>query len=282
MVKAIQVTEEIGAEIVLADRDVTVTLKRTWGKLSFWEKVKLLGQLLFGIFESPNISKEEIEKLKEKDVLTEAIETLSKAMPSVKTVLIDERDQYLATKIAQAKGNSIVAVVGAGHLPGIRKHIENPVCLANLEVLPKPGNTGKILKWIIPFTILAIIIYGFLGIEIRVGLEMAKYWILVNGVLAAAGAVIAGGHIVTVISAFVAAPITSLNPTIAAGWVSGLTEAWIRKPRVEDFENLVQNITTVKGFRNNKITRILLVVVLSNVGSIIGTFIGIPIVTSIL
>ena len=102
---------------------------------------------------------------------------------------------------------------------------------------------------------------------------MAKYWILINGVLAAVGAIIAGGHILTVLSAFVAAPITSLNPTIAAGWVSGLTEAWIRKPRVEDFENLAQDITTIKGFRKNEITKILLVVVLSNVGSMIGTFI---------
>ena len=282
MLKAIQVAEEIGSETLLADRDVTITLKRTWGKLSILEKFKLFGQLLYGIFEPPDISEEEIEKLKEKDMLTEAIEKLSKTMPSVKSVLIDERDRYLATKIAQAEGSSIVAIVGAGHLSGIQHHIEKPVRLADLEVLPKPGNTGKILKWAIPCVMLAIIAYGFLGIDLQVGLEMAKYWILINGVLAALGAAIAGGHIVTVVSAFIAAPLTSLNPTIAAGWVSGLTEAWVRKPRVEDFENLSRDITTVKGFRKNEITKILLVVMLSNIGSMIGTFIGIPVLTSML
>lgn len=282
MLRAIQVAEEIGSETLLADRDVTITLKRTWGKLSILEKFKLFGQLLYGIFEPPDISEEEIEKLKEKDMLTEAIEKLSKTMPSVKSVLIDERDRYLATKIAQAEGSSIVAIVGAGHLSGIQHHIEKPVRLAELEVLPEPGNTGKILKWAIPCVMLAIIAYGFLGIDLQVGLEMAKYWILINGVLAALGAAIAGGHIVTVVSAFIAAPLTSLNPTIAAGWVSGLTEAWIRKPRVEDFENLSRDITTVKGFRKNEITKILLVVMLSNIGSMIGTFIGIPVLTSML
>ena len=161
MVRAIQVTEEVGANTVLADRDVTVTLKRTWRNLSAWEKMKLFGQILFGIFESPEITEEEVESLKEKDMLTEAIETLSDAMPSVKKVLIDERDQYLATKIYQAEGHKIVAVVGAGHLPGIQKHIGTPVDIAELETLPKPGNLGKILKWTIPIAMLAVIVYGF-------------------------------------------------------------------------------------------------------------------------
>jgi pheromone shutdown-related protein TraB len=282
MVKALEIAKEVDAKTVLADRDVTITLKRTWGKLSLWEKMKLFGQLFFGIFESPDISEEDIEKLKEKDMLTEAIETLAKALPSVKTVLVDERDLYLATKIAQAEGETIVAVVGAAHTPGIKKHINSPVDLSELEILPKPKKTGKIFKWVIPLAMLAVIIYGFVGVDIKVGLEMAKLWILINGVLAALGAILVGAHFITIVLAFLAAPLTSLNPTIAAGWVAGLTEAWIRKPKVEDFENLANDITSIRGFRKNKVTKILLVVVFCNLGSAIGTFIGIPWVASLL
>lgn len=282
MVAAIKVTDEINARTVLADREVSITLKRVWGNLSFWEKIKLMGQIFGSLFDSPEISEEEVEKLKEGDMLTEAIETMAKEMPGIKTVLIDERDRYLSTKIASAEGETIVAVVGAGHMPGIIKYLEEPADLNELERLPVKGKVGTILKWSIPTIIIGIIAYGFFQIDTSVSMEMIKRWVLINGVLSATGALIAGGHILTVMTAFVAAPITSLNPTIAAGWVSGLTEAWIRKPKVEDFENLAQDITTVKGFRRNEITKILLVVILSNVGSGIGTLIGFPLVASLL
>ena len=282
MVAAIAKAKEVGSEIVLADRDVTITLKRAWRKLSFWERSKLMVQMLAALVTSPEISKEEVENLKEGDMLTEAIEAMAKELPGIKSVLIDERDRYLSTKIAQAPGETIVAVVGAGHMPGILQYLESPVDLSELEVIPKPGHTGTILKWGIPMGILAIIVYGFFGIDTNVSLEMIKRWVLANGILAAAGAALAGGHIVTIIVAFIAAPITSLNPTIAAGWVSGLTEAWIRKPKVDDFERLPLDITSLRGFRRNEITKILLVVVLSNLGSSIGTFVGIPLITSLL
>ncbi len=282
MVAAIKVAEEVQARKVMADREVSITLRRAWGNLSFWEKTKLMGQIFGSLFESPEISEEEVENLKEGDMLTEAIETMAKEMPGIKTVLIDERDRYLSTKIASAEGETIVAVVGAGHMPGIIKYLDQPADLNKLEKLPAKGKLGTILKWAIPAIIIGIIAYGFFLIDTSVSLEMLKRWILINGVLSAIGAAIAGGHILTILTAFVAAPITSLNPTIAAGWVSGLTEAWIRKPRVEDFENLAQDITSVKGFRRNEITKILLVVVLSNVGSGIGTFIGFPLVASLL
>ncbi len=282
MVKAIQIAEETGSEIVLADRDITITFKRAWGILSFWEKIKLFGQIFVSVFETPDISEDEVESLKEGDMLTEAIDMMAKELPGIKSVLIDERDRFQAAKILEAKGESIVAVVGAGHIPGIIHHMENPGDISELETTPPPGKTGKILKWGIPLGILAIIAYGFFGMNTDVSLEMLKRWVLANGILSALGALLAGGHLLTVLVAFVAAAITSLNPTIAAGWVSGLTEAWIRKPKVEDFENLPVDITSVRGFRKNEITRILLVVVLSNLGSTIGTFIGIPLITSLL
>ena len=282
MVKAIQIAEETGSEIVLADRDITITFKRAWGNLSFWEKIKLFGQIFASVFEAPDISEDEVESLKEGDMLTEAIDMMAKELPGIKSVLIDERDRFQAAKILEAKGETIVAVVGAGHIPGIVHYMENPGDISELEIVPPPGKTGKVLKWGIPLGILAIIAYGFFGMNTDVSLEMLKRWILANGILSALGALVAGGHILTIFVAFIAAPITSLNPTIAAGWVSGLTEAWIRKPRVEDFENLPVDITSIRGFRKNEITRILLVVVLSNVGSSLGTFIGIPLITSLL
>jgi len=282
MVKAIAIAEEVGSEIVLADRDITITFKRAWGNLSFWEKMKLFTQMLLSIFESPDISKEEVEELKNKDILTEAIEMLAKSFPGIKSVLIDERDRFQASKIMESEGETIVAVVGAGHVPGIIRHIEEKIDRSELETIPSRSKVGRIIKWGIPLVIMAIIGYGFFQIDADVSLEMIKRWVLVNGILAALGALIAGGHIITVISAFLAAPFTSLNPTIAAGWVSGLTEAWVRKPKVEDFENLAKDITSIRGFRKNEITRILLVVVLSNLGSAIGTFIGLPLIASLL
>jgi len=282
MIRAIESAEEIKAAIVLADRDVTVTFKRAWGKLTFWEKIKLMGQILMSVFENPDITQDEVENLKEGDMLTEAIDLMAKELPGIKSVLIDERDQFQAARIRAAAGEKIVAVVGAGHVPGIVQYMLNPGDISELELIPPPGKVGKILKWVIPISILAIIGYGFFAIDTDVSLEMIKRWILANGILSAIGALIAGGHLLTVLTAFVAAPITSLNPTIAAGWVSGLTEAWIRKPKVHDFENLARDITTVRGFRKNEITRILLVVVFSNLGSSIGTFIGIPLITSLL
>ena len=282
MMKAVKIAEELDAEIELVDREVSTTLKRAWRKLNFWEKANLLTQVFAGSFQSPNISKEEIEKMKDEDVLSSLLEELSKELPKIKEVLIDERDCYLAAKIREAPGETIIAVVGAGHVPGIVRNFEEPIDISELEKIPKAGKGGKFFKWGVPSLIIGIFIYGFTKIDASVGTEMIKIWILANGTLAAIGAIIAGGHIITVISAFIAAPITSLNPTIGAGMVSGLTEAWVRKPRVSDFENLSQDITSVKGFWKNEITRILLVVMLSNLGSMLGTFFGVPMIAALL
>ncbi len=282
MMAAIVSAEEAGADIVLADRDMATTLKRAWGNLSFWEKTKLLFQILLGIFDAPEISKDDVEELKQVDVLTEAIESMAKEFPGVKSVLIDERDEYLAAKIAETDSETIVAVVGAGHVPGIKKKIKTSINMNKLEVIPPPGKVGRTLKWIIPLLIFGIIGYSFFRIDANVSLEMFKRWVLVNGAFSGLGAILAGGHIVTILVAIIAAPFTSLNPAIAAGWVAGLTEAWIRKPRVEDFENLATDITSFRGFRSNEITKILLVVVLCNLGSMIGSFVGIPLITDLL
>jgi len=274
MLEAIQSSERVGAELLLADRDVKITLQRTWRGMPFWEKTKALSQLLVSFFVREEISKEEIEKLKESDALSEAMQMLSEQSPEMKGILIDERDQYMAEKIRRTNGELIVAVVGAGHVKGLITEIDKEHNLKELETVPPPGKLGLLLKWGIPLLIVGLICYGFLNFDSDVSIEMIQRWFLINGTLSGLGTAIAFGHPITILTAFLAAPFTSLNPAIAAGWVAGLVEAFLRKPQVRDFESLADDITHLKGFWKNNITRILLVVMFANLGSAIGTFVG--------
>ena len=274
MFEAANVAEKLGSELVLADRDVKITLQRTWRGMGFWGKMKVLGQLLTSLFIREEISKEEIEKLKESDALSEAMKMLAEQSPEMKRILIDERDQYMAEKIRQSMGKLIVAVVGAGHVKGLTAELDNKHNLADLESVPPTGKAVAWLKWGIPALIIALIVYGFFTVDTDVSIEMIQRWVLINGTLSALGTAAAFGHPLTIAVAFIAAPFTSLNPTIAAGWVAGLVEALLRKPQVRDFENLTDDITHLKGFWKNNITRILLVVIFANLGSAIGTFAG--------
>ena len=274
MLEAANVAEKLDSELVLADRDVKITLQRTWRGMRFWGKMKILGQLLTSLFIREEISKEEIEKLKESDALSEAMKMLAEQSPEMKRILIDERDQYMAEKIRQSMGKLIVAVVGAGHVKGLTAELENKHNLADLESVPPTGKAVAWLKWGIPALIIALIVYGFFTVDTDVSIEMIQRWVLINGTLSALGTAAAFGHPITIAVAFIAAPFTSLNPTIAAGWVAGLVEALLRKPQVRDFENLTDDITHLKGFWKNNITRILLVVIFANLGSAIGTFAG--------
>jgi len=274
MFEAANVAEKLNSKLVLADRDVKITLQRTWRGMKFWAKMKILGQLLASLFIRDEISKEEIEKLKESDALSEAMKLLSDQSPEMKRILIDERDQYMAEKIRQSMGKLVVAVVGAGHVKGLTAELENKHNLAELESVPPTGKTVAWLKWGIPALIIALIVYGFFTVDTDVSIEMIQRWVLINGTLSALGTAAAFGHPITIAVAFIAAPFTSLNPTIAAGWVAGLVEALLRKPQVRDFENLADDITHLRGFWQNNITRILLVVIFANLGSAIGTFAG--------
>ena len=274
MFEAANVAEKLNSELVLADRDVKITLQRTWRGMRFWGKMKVLGQLLASLFIREDISKEEIEKLKESDALSEAMKMLAEQSPEMKRILIDERDQYMAEKIRQSMGKLVVAVVGAGHVKGLTAELENKHNLAELESVPPTGKAVAWLKWGIPALIIALIVYGFFTVDTDVSIEMIQRWFLINGTLSALGTAAAFGHPITIATAFVAAPFTSLNPTIAAGWVAGLVEALLRKPQVRDFENLADDITHLRGFWQNNITRILLVVIFANLGSAIGTFAG--------
>ena len=276
MLRAVQAAKDIEATVHLADRDIRTTLSRTWRFMGLWTKVKLLLQLITSMGDMDDIEKEDIEKLKQQDVLETLLSELGKSLPELQRVLIDERDQYLAYKIRTAPGKKIVAVVGAGHVPGIKKYWHEPVDIAALEIIPPKGKWGGFLKWGIPSLVILLIILGFYMAGANAGADMIKWWVLANAVLAGLGAAVALAHPLTVAAAVVASPITSLNPMIAAGWVAGLVQVFIAKPKVKDFERLPEDIVSVKGFWKNKISRILLVVVLTNLGSSLGAFVAIP------
>jgi len=282
MIQAIETGEAVGAEIHLADRDIRTTLSRTWRIMGLWGKLKLLFQLILSIGEVDEITEDDIEKIKQQDVLETLLADVGKSLPVLKDILIDERDQYLAHKIKTAPGNKIVAVVGAGHVPGIKQHWNADIDIKTLEQLPPKGKISGLLKWIIPLAILVLLISGFFYGGVDTGKNMIIWWILANGLLAGIGAVIAFAHPLTILSSVLAAPLTSLNPMIAAGWVSGLVEAFSRKPKVKDLENLPEDILSIRGFWKNKVTRILLVVVFTNLGSAIGTFVAIPLMLKVL
>ena len=274
MVEGIKQAEKTGAELVLADRDIEITLKRVWRNLNFFNKLKMASHILATLFVGEKIDESLIEKIKEQDQLETIMETFSESFPEVKKRLIDERDIYLAQKIRSAPGTTIVAVVGAGHVPGIQQHIHKNEPIAPLVEVPPKSIIPAILKWAIPALILTLLVAGFFKGGRQHSVESIYIWILVNGILSAVGAAIALAHPLTILATFVAAPITSLNPTIAAGWVSGLVQTWVKKPTVSDLEDLPNAISSVKGFWMNPVSKILLVVVLANLGSSLGTFIS--------
>ena len=281
MIRAMEAADSVGAHIHLADRDIRITLSRTWRLMGLWTKMKLLAQLVTSMGEVDSIKEEDIEKMKDKDVLETLLSEIGETLPELRRILIDERDKYLTEKIRSAPGKRIVAVVGAGHVPGIKRDWNEVIDLNALDELPPKGKLFSFLKWGIPALVVGLIVLGFFYAGASAGTHMIKWWVLANSVFAGLGAAIALAHPLTILSAIVASPITSLNPLIAAGWVAGLVETLIGKPKVKDFENLPADILSLKGFWKNKITRILLIVVFTNLGSSLGAFVAIPLMARV-
>jgi pheromone shutdown-related protein TraB len=273
MLEAIHLTEQTGAQLVLADRDIEITLKRVWGYLGLWSKLKLAMQVVMGVFLPEPINSDVIEQLKKQDQLEAIMAEFAQRFPEIKRRLIDERDTFLAQKIRTAPGRTVVAVVGAGHVEGIQNQIQQDHSLDELMTLPPKSIWPAIFKWSVPLLIVALIAYGFTK-GVSHGVENIYIWVLVTGTLAAVGSALALAHPLTILSAFLAAPIATLHPLIAAGWVAGIVQAVVKRPRVSDLEDLPDAITTIKGFWTNPVTRILLIVALANLGSMMGFYIA--------
>ena len=276
MIRAIEAAKAVGADIHLADRDIRTPLSRVWRATGLWSKVKLMVNIVFSAAHLDTIEQEDVERMKNQDILETLLHELGQFLPALRDILIDERDQYLTHKVRTAPGRRIVAVVGAGHVPGMKRYWDKSVDVERLEQMPPKSKWMYVVKWAIPACILALIISGFFAAGELAGRDMIKWWILANAVLGGLGASLALAHPVTVLSAIAASPITSLNPMIAAGWVAGLVEVFLGRPKVKDFEGLGEDILTIRGFWKNKVTRVLLVVVLTNLGSALGTFVAIP------
>ena len=288
MVAAIKTANRFKIPFELIDRDVQVTLKRTWKLLSLKEKFKLFGGIVAGIFETDDIDEEFIEKLKGSDMLSEVINEVSREAPTIKKVLIDERDKYMANRILSLDAKKIVAVVGAGHIKGIKAILMRTKKTSKISripeeylTVPKRSNLMKYSAYMIPFIFTLLLGYSFFSGGSHVAYEMFEKWFILNAIFAGIGAVIAMAHPFTIISAMISAPFTSLTPAFGAGWVAGLVEAKIRGPKVKDFNSL-KNIDSIHSLFKNRISKIILVAALVNLGSSIGSFIAIPYILTLL
>jgi pheromone shutdown-related protein TraB len=280
--EAIRIAKESHRPLLLIDREISVTLKRVAGNLSWWKRIALFAGLLAGILSKEEVSEAEIEHLKEGDILETTFAEFAEDRQDLFLPLIDERDRYMAARllqeIAQQGHENLLAVVGAGHLNGIARYLEAQTdapaeTIARLDALPKPSRWPKLIPW----AIVALVLVGFvLGFQRNpdLGWQMVSDWVLINGGLSALGALIAVAHPLTVLTAFVAAPITSLNPTVGAGMVTAAAEIFLRKPTVADFSHLRTDTTSLRGWWKNRVSRTLLVFFLSTLGSAIGTYVA--------
>ena len=276
--EAVEVAAEKNSELVLADRDIKITLRRTWACTPWYRKLNLLGGLFASIFDKTEVSEEELAKIKEQDALSSMMQEFGKNFPEVKQVLIDERDQYLAMKIKEAPGNKIVAVVGAGHMRGIAKIIEEDKPLPSEEsicVIPQSAPIWKIIGWAIPIAIIAsIVAIGIHAGAAKAG-ELSLQWAMLTGGGAMLGTIIAGGHPLTVLVALIAAPFTGLTPLIGVGFFTALTQVYMRPPRVSEMETLADDIWQVKRWWKNRVTRVILCFLCPGIPAIIGKVLAI-------
>ncbi|HIP70032.1 MAG TPA: TraB/GumN family protein [Anaerolineae bacterium] len=276
LLEATKTAEEQGIPVELVDRDVRITLRRAWNSMSFREKAKLLGSGFIGAFEGEDLDEEKLNELRQTDVLTELMNELGEFMPVLKTVLIDERDTYIAQKTRAVAGEKVLAVVGAGHMQGIRQALEENrnQNLADLETVPAGSNVGKIIGWGIPAIILGALFY----IGFTQGLEAARdnawYWFLANGIPTAVGVLLAWGHPVTILASFFAAPFTSLTPVIGAGYVAAFVQVYVRPPTVKELKSVGEDAGKLRMWWKNRLLRVLLVFIFASIGSLIGTFVG--------
>jgi len=276
LLKAAEIANDNDIPIALCDRDVRITLRRAWKSTSFFKKGYLLTTLFASLFDSTEISEEKLAEMKQKDVLSELMDEMGTALPDVKKVLIDERDIYLSEKIKAAEGNRLVAVVGAGHVQGI-KTVFNEDRSAELEkitTIPPVSKVWKFIGWAVP----ALIIGSIVAIGMQKGMADAGanllYWILANGIPSAIGGILAFANPLTVVGVFAAAPITSLTPVIGAGYVAAFIQVMRTPPVVKEFETVGDDMGSIKGWWQNKLLRVFLVFLFTGLGSSIGTYIG--------
>lgn len=288
MIIAIDSAEANDAQVALVDRDIQLTLQRFWSKMTFFEKLNMVVTLIasaLGIGGTKNI---DIENITDQDMVSSLIEELRKASPNAAAVLIDERDAYIANnllRLASGGNKKIIAVLGAGHKQGVEKYLKDPRSLPSMASITElPKKKFSFMKIIgLGIVGIALATFGLIimsGTPIELLLLAFGWWFIINGVLSAVGAALAKGHPYSVITAFLVAWLTSLNPMMAAGWFAGLMEAKQRGPTTSDLKEMVK-LESFKELQKNNFFRVVFVAALANVGSTIGTFLGVYVMMQI-
>ncbi len=280
--EAIRIAQASHRPLLLIDREISITLKRVAGNLAWWKRFGLFAGLIGTIVSKEEVSEAEIEHLKEGDILETTFAEFAEDRQDLYLPLIDERDRYMAARLLQEieqKGcENLLAVVGAGHLNGIARYLETPPGIANevitqLDQQPRPSRWPKLIPWLIVVLVLSGFFIGFQR-NTDLGWDLVLDWVLINGGLSALGALLAAAHPLTVLTAFLAAPLTSLNPAVGAGMVTAAAEIFLRKPTVADFGRLRSDTTSLRGWWHNRVSRTLLVFFLSTLGSAVGTYVA--------
>ncbi len=276
LLAAAKAAKKLDIPIELCDRDVRITLRRAWRATSLWKKFHLLAAMFAGLFDSTTIDEEKLSELRRKDVLSELMEEMSRSFPDTKRVLIDERDIFMAEKIKSAGDGKTVAVVGAGHVAGIMRRLQedNHEQLQKIKIIPPVSKTWKVIGWSVPILIITSILLIGLKHGANEAGSNALYWILANGIPSSIGALFALAHPLTIFSAFAAAPVTSLTPVIGAGYVCAFVQILTKPPVVREFEDVGNDISSFLGWWTNKLLRVFLVFFLTGLGSSIGTWVG--------
>ncbi len=280
--EAIKYAQENHSPVLLIDREIGITLKRVAGNVRWWQRLNLFAGLVASLLSREEVDEAEVERLKEGDILETTFAEFAEDRQDLYLPLIDERDRYMAARLLdelqQNKHENILAVIGAGHMKGIKRYLEQGITdpkqmVSELDALPIPKRWPKVIPWFIVALVLTGFIIGFMRSP-ELGWGLVADWIIINGGLSALGALIAGAHPITTITAFLAAPITSLNPTVGAGMATAAVEIYLRKPRVGDFGELRSDTTHLKGWWRNRVSRTLLVFLFSTLGSAIGTYVA--------
>ncbi len=282
---AIHLADEKKLPLLLIDRDIATTLKRVYRNIPWWQRMALFAGLLASVMSNEQVTEEEIEQLKEGDILESALSQFAEQNEKLFKPLIEERDEFMVAKLRSDLEDSdyknILVVVGAGHVKGMQQRLEQnhpsteqvAQSISELNLIPVGSRWPKIIPWLV----VALILVGF-GVgftrSTALGLDMVIEWIVINGGLSAFGAALATAHPLTVLVAFLAAPLTSLNPMIGAGIVAAGAEIYFRKPKVSDFTTLRSEVTKIKGWWQNRVARSLLVFLFSTLGSAIGTYVA--------
>lgn len=283
LLAAVEVANEAELRVELVDRDIQTTLRRAWNKMSFKEKFGLMWALL-----AEEDSDEELEleqMLADKDLLTSLMEELREVSPGAGSVLIDERDEFIARKISAIRSEGkVLAVLGAGHLDGVSKLLEQKVepseeRIADLSVVPKGGRLLKSISYAIPLVLLGLLGWFAYNGDLASIKENGIYWFAGNFIGAALFCMLAGGHPIAILVAAIASPITSLNPALAAGWFAGYAQMKVKEPTGEDLTEFLK-LDSAKLFWTNRAGRILLVTALTNLGSMAGAWISMGLIAA--